>query len=449
MTDRTALLSGWGRTAPTGALLDRPASAEEVAAIVGAPARGRLARGLGRCYGDAAQSAGGRVISMLDLADIDLDEQAGTAVVGAGCSIDELLRVVVPRGWFVPVTPGTRFVTIGGAIAADVHGKNHHVDGAFGRHVRWLELVDATGAVRRLSPSDDPDAFWATVGGLGLTGVITRAEITLRRIGSSWMRVTTARAGNLEQLMQGLRDHDRQHRYTVAWIDVISRGRALGRGVITSGDHAAAADVGPAVAARPCAYGPRAGLTMPPLPMSAVNPASVRAFNEVWFRKAPVHEDGALQRLQAFFHPLDGVRAWNRAYGPHGFVQYQFVVPDGREDVVESAVTSLQRAGAPSFLAVLKRFGEAGPAPLSFPRPGWTLAMDLPVRDDDRLAAVLDELDEQVVDAGGAVYLVKDSRCRPELVARMYPRLDAWREVRERLDPQRRFASDLSRRLGL
>jgi len=443
------LLTGWGRTAPTAAVMDRPASVAEVVAAVRSPARALLARGLGRSYGDAAQSAGGRVISTLALADIELDERRGTAVVGAGCSIDDLLRHVVPRGWFVPVTPGTRFVTIGGAIAADVHGKNHHVDGAFGRHVRWLDLVDGVGQGRRLSPTQDPQAFWATVGGLGLTGVVTRAEISLRRIESSWMQVTTARAGNLAALMAGLREHDQRFRYTVAWIDVMARGRALGRGVLTSGDHAPARDVVESGVRDPRAYAPTVRATMPSLPRSAVNQPGGRAFNTLWYRKAPAFQEGALQPLGAFFHPLDAVRAWNRAYGPRGFLQYQFVVPDGREDIVENAAAGLQHTGVPAFLAVLKRFGAAGPAPLSFPRPGWTLAMDIPVAAVDRVAAALDALDEQVAAAGGAVYLVKDARCRPELIERMYPQVEAWRAVRARLDPDRRFISDLSRRLAL
>ena len=443
------LLTGWGRTAPTAATVHRVSSVADVVADVRSPARAVLARGLGRCYGDAAQSAGGRVMSTLRLSDVELDEQRGTAVVGAGCSVDDLLRHVVPRGWFVPVTPGTRFVTIGGAIAADVHGKNHHVDGTFGRHVRWLELVDGSGEVRRLSPTEDPQAFWATVGGLGLTGVVTRAEISLRRVGSSWMRVTTARAGDLGALMTGLREHDRRFRYTVAWIDLMSRGAALGRGVLTSGDHAPGPDVLERGVRDPLAYAPTARAAMPALPCSVVNRPGGRAFNALWFRRAPQLQEAALQPLAAFFHPLDGVRSWNRAYGPRGFLQYQFVVPDGREDVIEDTVGALQRAGTPAFLAVLKRFGPAGPAPLSFPRPGWTLAMDLPVGVADTLARVLDTLDARVAAAGGAVYLVKDARCRPDLLAAMYPRLDEWRAVRARLDPSGRFSSDLSRRLAL
>jgi decaprenylphospho-beta-D-ribofuranose 2-oxidase len=382
----------------------------------------------------------------------------------------------------VPVTPGTRFVTIAGAIAADVHGKNHHVDGTFSKHVIWLDLIDGTGSLHRLRPSRSParahvgvpadersggdaEAFWATVGGLGLTGVITRAAVQLRRIESSRMAVDTERVDGLDALMSRLRDHDAHHPYTVAWIDVLSAGRQLGRGVITSGRHATADEVraaGPRRAGstrslagagrgatQVLAYRPRRSLPAPALPLSVVNLATARVFNEVWYRKAPRNERGAVMPLEAFFHPLDLVRDWNRLYGPSGFLQYQFVVPDGREDVVRQALEGLHAASTPAFLAVLKRFGAAGCAPLSFPRPGWTLAMDIPAGGGDRLADMLDDLDERVVEAGGSVYLVKDSRCRAEMVQAMYPRLPQWRETRHRLDPDRRFASDLSRRVGL
>ena len=445
----TRLLTGWGHTAATAARQLSPATGLDVSATVLGPARAVLARGLGRCYGDAAQSAGGVVLSTERLGGIDLDADRGLLVAGAGCSLDEVLRTTVPAGWFVPVTPGTRFVSLGGAVAADVHGKNHHVDGAIGGHLAWIDLVDGTGATRRLSPESDPGGFWATVGGMGLTGVITRVALRLHRITSAWMTVETARIAGLAGLLDTLREHDRRYRYTVAWIDVLARGRRLGRGVITSGDHADAAAVTAHGVHDPLGYRPRVRLAAPPLPVGAVTPLSARAFNEAWYRRAPAAPRTGLQRLEGFFHPLDGVRHWNRLYGPRGFVQYQFVVPDDRTDVIEQALAGVQACGSPAFLAVLKRFGPADPAPLSFPRPGWTLAMDLPASDDGRLARTLDRLDALVADAGGAVYLAKDARLRPELLATMYPRLDEWRRQRDLLDPGHRFGSDLSRRLQL
>jgi decaprenylphospho-beta-D-ribofuranose 2-oxidase len=468
---RTALLTGWGRTAPSLARVTSPGSAQEVADAVRSAGsgvgagRGVLARGRGRCYGDAAQSAGGLVLCTDRLAAIDLDAQAGLLVAGAGASLDEILQVTVPRGWFVPVTPGTRFVSLGGAVAADVHGKNHHVDGTIGAHLAWIELIDGSGALRRLSPDDhpndhqdghpdgdpdgDPAGFWATVGGMGLTGVITRVALRLRPVTSAWMSVETVRAGDLTALLDTLREHDQRYRYTVAWIDVLATGRSLGRGVITSGDHAPAEAVRANRPDDPLAYHPRVRLAAPATPIGLVTPATARAFNELWFRKAPAAGRIGLQRLEGFFHPLDGVRGWNRLYGRAGFLQYQFVVPDDRADLIERALNAIQDAGSPAFLAVLKRFGAANRAPLSFPRPGWTLAMDIPAAGGQRLARTLDQLDRWVADAGGAVYLAKDSRLRPELLAAMYPRLAQWRHQRDRLDPEHRFGSDLSRRIQL
>ena len=447
-------LTGWGRTAPSVATVVTPATTSEVAELVGSSpsaARGVLARGLGRSYGDAAQSAGGLVVSTEALTAVDLDPVTGLATVGAGVDLDALLRLSVPRGWFVPVTPGTRFVTVGGAVAADAHGKNHHVDGTFGRHVTWLELVDGRGDVHRLTPEGDgSDAFWATVGGLGLTGVVTRAELRMRPVESAWMSVRTERAPDLETLMNRLREHDQRYRYTVAWIDILARGTAFGRGVITSGDHAPAEAVTKHGVPDPLAYMPRTRLTAPPLPFGAVTSPTARLFDALWYAKAPATPRDGLERLEAFFHPLDGVRHWNRFYGPGGFLQYQFVVPDGREDLVERALRDIAAAG-PAFLGVLKRFGPSDAAPLSFPRPGWTLAVDIPAprRDANRLVRTLDKLDEGVALAGGAVYLVKDARGRPDLIPAMYPHLPRWQAVRDRLDPERRFASDLSRRMCL
>ncbi len=444
-----ALLTGWGRTAPSAARMHRVACVDEVAALVtGSGARGCLPRGLGRSYGDAAQSAGGDVLDLTALADMHLDAETGLLVAGAGCSIGAVLAASVPRGWFVPVTPGTRHVTLGGAVAADVHGKNHHVDGSIGRHVRWLDLVDGAGEVRRLQPDGgDAEAFWATVGGMGLTGVVTRVALAMRPVTSGRMLVDTSREPHLDAVMTRLREHD-TFTYTVAWVDLLAGGRASGRGVVTSGEHAGPDCTGPGGTAASGALPRPARLGVPRLPVGLVGWASARAFNEAWFRRAPRRAHRQAQSFGSFFHPLDGVRDWNRLYGPRGLLQYQMVVPDGAEGVVEDAVRLLREAGTPSFLAVLKRLGPGNPAPLSFPRQGWTLAMDLPRRGGS-LAGVLDRLDERVASVGGAVYLAKDARMRPDLLEAMYPRLGQWRSVRARLDPHGRFASDLSRRLGL
>ncbi len=443
------LLSGWGGTAPTAAVVVPTPTADRVASAVrAAGGRGALARGLGRSYGDAAQNAGGTVLDLTALTRrVELDADAGTVTADGGASIDHLLRTLLPRGWCVPVTPGTRQVTVGGALAADVHGKNHHRDGSIGRHVLAAELVTGAGEVRHLQPGDP--LLDATLGGLGLTGVVTSATLAVRPVQTSWMSVDTTRAGDLDALMAALEEADSRSRYSVAWVDCLARGSRLGRGVVTSGDHAIP-DQLPAGARRdPLAFAPRNRLRVPPVvPGGLLRRSTVTAFNEAWFRAAPARRRAEPQPLARFFHPLDGVAGWNRVYGAAGFVQWQVVVPFAAADVLRGAVEAFSRAAAPAFLAVLKRFGAAGSGHLSFPAPGWTLALDLPAGLPG-LAGLLDRLDDQVAAAGGRVYLAKDSRLRPEHVATMYPRLAQWQAVRAAADPGGVFRSDLARRLQL
>jgi decaprenylphospho-beta-D-ribofuranose 2-oxidase len=454
--DRVVTLSGWGRTAPTAARMLTPGTAADVVAALrapdapGVPARGVLARGLGRSYGDAAQNAGGTVLDMTALTAIrTVDVRDGLVDCEAGVSLDTLMRVLLPLGWFVPVTPGTRQVTVGGAIGADVHGKNHHVSGGFSRHVRSFELLTADGGIRRVTPEQDPELFWATAGGMGLTGVILSAQIRLLPVRTSLMSVDTERAADLDDLMDRLESTDHRYRYSVAWIDLLARGAATGRAVLTRGDHAAPDQLGRRQLRDPLGFRPSSlPLTARGLPGGLLTPATVGAFNQLWYAKAPRERRGQLQRISTFFHPLDGVADWNRVYGRSGFVQYQFVVPYGAEAALRRIVETISRHRCPTFLAVLKRFGAADPGWLSFPAPGWTLALDIPASLPG-LGRLLDTLDEQVLAAEGRVYLAKDSRLRPESLARMYPRLGDFRELRARIDPRSRFVSDLARRLGL
>lgn len=444
-------LTGWGRTAGTVATVVRPRSAQEVADLLALPAgRGTIARGAGRSYGDAAQSAGGTVLDLTGLApDLRIDPATGLVTVAAGVLLDRLLRDLVPLGWFVPVSPGTRFVTVGGAIASDVHGKDHHVRGSFCSHVTSLRLALPGGELRHITPGSDPALFWATAGGMGLTGVVVEATFQCVPIATSRVRVDTERADDLDDVMDRMTSGDAAYRYSVAWVDLVARGRHLGRSVLTRGNPAAVEELPGALRDDPLAYDPQVRLAVPSrVPAALLNPLTVRAFNELWFRKAPRRREGELQTIAAFFHPLDGLRGWNALYGPRGFVQYQFVLPDGQEPALRAVVEQLSAAGSASFLAVLKRLGAADPGPLSFPLPGWTLALDIPAGSPG-LPGLLSSLDEAVVAAGGRVYLSKDAVLTPRRLAQMYPRLPEWREVRDRVDPGGVLRSDLSRRLGL
>ena len=417
----------------------------------GAGPRGLIARGLGRSYGDAAQNSGGQVLLPMN----GEPHLEGDRVVAAGgSSLHDLMRFLLPRGRFLPVTPGTRYVSVAGAIACDVHGKSHHVTGTFGANIDGFDLVTPDGVTRTVTPATEPELFWATVGGMGLTGVITSATLRTVAVQTGWVDVTTDRFDDLDTLMAAMREGDDAWPYSVAWVDTLSaggpRGRSggLGRSVLTRGEHAGLdrLDGRRARTPYPLPGDPRLGAPRG-VPSGLVSRASVRAFNELWFRKAPRHRSGELQTLATFFHPLDGVAHWNRLYGPAGFVQYQLVVPDDAGDVVREAVARLAASGHASFLAVLKRFGPANEGLLSFPMSGWTLALDLPARPD--LGTLLDRLDDAVVEAGGRVYLAKDSRLRADRFAAMYPRREEFARVRDRVDPGRVLSSDLARRLDL
>jgi decaprenylphospho-beta-D-ribofuranose 2-oxidase len=446
-------LNGWGRASATTAQLapvDTVAAA--VSALRGADGRGVLARGLGRSYGDAAQNAGGIALDLTQLdriLTVDAESDPATVTVEAGVSLDALMRVVLPFGLWVPVLPGTRQVTIGGAIAADVHGKNHHTEGSFGNHVRSLDLLTADGEVRTLTPDgESAELFWATVGGMGLTGVILRATVVLQRTETAYFTVDTDRCTDIDDLMVRMSDGDDAYTYSVAWFDAVSRGRGMGRAVLTRGDKARLSDLTPKLRRNPLNFvAPSLGTIPEVFPNRMVNRATAKAFSTFWYLKAPRHRVGQLQNITQFFHPLDIVSEWNRIYGPHGFLQYQFVVPFAESMAFRKAFEMIVNSGHLSCLNVLKRFGPGNRSPLSFPVPGWTLTVDLPIEAGlDRLCNALDEV---VIGAGGRVYLAKDSRLSAESLRRMYPRLDDFLAVRREVDPTGTFTSDLARRLRL
>jgi decaprenylphospho-beta-D-ribofuranose 2-oxidase len=423
----------------------RPGRIEELPAVLERArerSSGAITRGMGRSYGDAAQLAGGLVLDTARLKGFELDAERGTVTAAAGVTLLELLDRLVPAGWMLPVVPGTQHVSLGGAIASDIHGKSHAADGTFGAHVEELELLTSAGELRRLTPGDEDGVFAATLGGMGLTGVIASARIRLRRVTSALLSVDADRVEDLDGALAALDAPG--GRYRVAWLDLL--GSRTGRGVVTRADHL------PEQAAPPDHRGRatvRARAAVPAWwPGSVLRPSAVRAHNELRFRLAPRHRRGHVEGIGQHMFPLDALGSWPRLYGAAGFLQYQLGVPRGAERVLKETIERLRAARVPSYLAVLKDFGESNGAPLSFPIAGWTLALDIP-RSVPGLTRVLDGLDELVAQAGGRVYLSKDARMRPEALTAMYPRLDEWRATRDRVDPDRLWRSDLATRTGL
>jgi len=443
-------LCGWGGGDRVQAQLIRPERLEDLPAALElihhrAPHQA-IPRGMGRSYGDAAQLVGGIVLETTHLKGFELDAERGTVTASAGVSLAELLERLVPAGWMLPVLPGTQHVSVGGAIAGDIHGKSHGADGTFGAHVEELELLTSSGELRRLTP--EREGFSATLGGMGLTGVIASARIRLRRVGSALLSVDCDRVDDLDHALAALDAPG--GRYRVAWLDLL--GSHPGRGVVTRADHL------PAEAAPPDRDGHAtvpgratvpARATVPRWwPGLVLRPSAVHAYNELRFRRTPRRRRGRVESIGEHMFPLDALTSWPRLYGARGFIQYQLVVPRGAERALQVVIERLRAARIPTYLAVLKDFGDANGAPLSFPIAGWTLALDIP-RSVPRLYEVLDGLDDLVAQAGGRVYLSKDSRMRPEALAAMYPRLDEWRAARDRLDPERVWRSDLATRTRL
>jgi decaprenylphospho-beta-D-ribofuranose 2-oxidase len=432
------VVRGWGGGPGAKVSLVRPDGVAALRTAVEHAAGGAIARGKGRSYGDAAQLSGGLVLDTTRLWQLELDSEHGVVTAHAGATIGDLLDALVPAGWMVPVVPGTQHVTVGGAIASDIHGKNHGVAGTFGRHVESISLLTSTTELIELLPGSPDRVFEATLGGMGLTGVIVSARIRLRAVGGPLVSVDTDRVDSLDAALAALATPGGAHR--VAWLDLLSR--RLARGIVTRAEHTDASrlDADPTVRAR---------ATVPRLwPEGLLRPPAIGAFNALRYRTAPRHEHGRLESIGRHLFPLDSLDAWPRLYGPPGLLQYQFAVPAGSERVLEVVIERLRRAHVPCYLATLKDFGAANDAPLSFPLEGWTLALDLP-RAAPGIGPLLDGFDQLVAEVGGRVYLTKDARLRPEALRAMYPRLDEWRSARNLADPARRWRSDLARRTGL
>ncbi len=401
-------------------------------------------RGMGRSYGDA--SLGDRIIQHgADQRLLHWDPTSGILEAEAGLSLDELLGLMVPRGWFVRVTPGTRFVTLGGAVAADVHGKNHHVEGSFYDSVDALTLALPDGRIIRCSRTEHADLFTATFGGMGLTGAILTVRLRLRRIETAYILQHSLKARDLDHIFSLFERHA-QATYSVAWIDCLAKGGRLGRSVLLLGEHAAPTDLPTSLRQRPLQVHAAPRLTVPFYPPSGLlNSFTIRWFNR-WYYARHRHDHRSVVHYGPFFYPLDAVYHWNRMYGRRGFVQYQFVLPSRQGyDGVREILAAMADYGQASFLAVLKKFGPGNEAPLSFPMEGYTLAVDFPIT--DRLWPFLRRLDEIVIRHGGRLYLAKDARMPREVFEAGYPEHGRFKRLLEAFP--RRPESHLSRRLGL
>jgi len=409
-----------------------------------------IARGLGRSYGDNAQNGGGLVIDMNALNTIhSISADTGLADLDAGVNLNELMRAALPLGLWVPVLPGTRQVTIGGAIACDIHGKNHHSAGSFGDHVRSMDLLTADGQIRRLTPTGDDSAlFWATVGGNGLTGIILRATIAMTPTETAYFIADGDVTSGLDETIALHSDgSEADYTYSSAWFDAISAPPKLGRAAISRGSLARVDQLPKKLQRNPLKFDAPQLLTLPEIfPNGLAAKYTFMPIGELWYRKSGTYR-GKVQNLTQFYHPLDMFGEWNRAYGPAGFAQYQFVVPTTAVDEFKGIIRDIQRSGHYSFLNVFKLFGPGNQAPLSFPISGWNVCVDFPIKQG--LNEFLTELDSRVLEFGGRVYTAKDSRVSAETFHAMYPRIDEWIAIRRKVDPHRVFASDMARRLEL
>jgi FAD/FMN-containing dehydrogenase len=434
-------LSGWGRF-PRVDTTKLEMRDTEVARDALRRQCGMIAYGNGRAYGDAALHPRQVLATRKSDRILAFDPASGRITCEAGLLLADLLSFAIPRGFFPPVTPGTKFVTIGGMIAADVHGKNHHVAGTFSRHVESFLLLTADGTTQLCTRGGNDLLFEATCGGMGLTGVILEATFCLLPIETALIRQETLRAGDFDQAME-LCEASADWTYTVAWIDCLARGRALGRSLIYRGEHARRDEL-PAGRAQP---GHKKARRVPfDFPAIALNRYSMRAFNGMYYRRA--REGTAFIDYDTYFYPLDAILEWNRIYGAGGFTQYQCVVPkQASRDAIRAILQLVAESGRGSFLAVLKLFGAQGDGMLSFPMEGYTLTLDFPV--NSATLNLLLALDSIVSDHGGRLYLAKDARAGAAMLRRGYPRLEEFLAVRNRVDPMRRFASLQSERLGL
>lgn len=451
---RPTRLTGFGRTAPSVAQVLSTPDIELIATAVARAAEGKsrgvIARGLGRSYGDNAQNGGGLVIDMTPLNTIhSIDAATCLADVDAGVSLDQLMKAALPFGLWVPVLPGTRQVTVGGAIGCDIHGKNHHSAGSFGNHVRSMDLLTADGSVRTLTP-DGPEAelFWATVGGNGLTGIILRATIAMTPTETAYFIADGIATKDLDETVAvHLDGSEDNYTYSAAAFDLINPPPKLGRAAVSRGSLARLDQLPPKLAKNPLQFNAPQLPAVPNLfPVSMVNKFTGRMIGEAFYRMSGNYQNKVVNLTQ-FYHILDLTTGWQYAYGPAGFAQHQFLVPPDAMTEFKGIIRWIQTQGHYSFLNVFKLFGPGNRAPLSFPMAGWNVAMDFPNKPG--VNEFLNELDRRVMKFGGRVYTAKDSRVSAENFHAMYPRIDEWIAVRRKVDPSQVFASDMARRLEL
>ncbi|MGZ3850194.1 MAG: FAD-binding protein [Flavisolibacter sp.] len=406
---------------------------------------GLIARGNGRCYGDASLEK--TTVSTLKYDKIlSFDKEKGWFECQSGITLDKVLEVIVPQGWFLPVTPGTKFITVGGAVASDVHGKNHHVDGSFSAHVLEMDVLLASGETLTCSSSLNSDLFWATCGGMGLTGIITRVKFDLKKIETAYIRQKQIKAKNLEEVIRLFEEY-KDYTYSVAWIDCLKKGADFGRSILILGEHARREDLDAKKQEAPLALPKKKQITFPiNLPSFVLNQFTVKAFNLLYYGKNTRREIDNVVSYEPFFYPLDAILHWNRGYGKKGFVQYQFVLPlESKQGLIE-ILKRISDEGLGSFLAVLKVFGKQDDL-ISFPREGYTLALDFPVRKG--LFAFLDELDEIVLKYQGRLYLSKDARMKPDIFWRSYPNAEKFLEIVRKYNPRFKINSIQARRLNI
>lgn len=439
---RRATLAGWGRSSLAAVEAARPERIAELQrSLAEVGPEGVIAYGAGRSYGDTALNPGGRALLTERLDRIlAFDPETGEVVAEPGVTFGELLRLFLPRGFMLPVTPGTGFATLGGGVATDVHGKNHDWAGSFGDHLLWLDLMLPSGEVVRASPEERPGLFAATIGGIGLTGVIVALAFRLMRVPSPAVAVRQWRVRDLDELMALMEQHRQSATFSVAWVDALARGRRLGRGILEVADPAReGASVPP----------PKPGPTLRrDLPGFVLNPLSIGLFNAVHWRGVPRRGSTRLMHYERYLYPLDGITGWNRIYGKRGFHQFQAVLPDETSPAgIRALLEAISRHHGASFLSVLKTLGGEGRGLLSFPRRGYTLALDFPRRPGS--PALFAALERLTLEHGGRVYLAKDALLSPAGFAAMYPRLPEFRAVLEEIDPAQRMSSAMARRLGL